>query len=101
MTQTTFRAIMKWINLAVALLIILLATRYLWSRAISEQLGGMHDVTLVGLSLFCVFFGVLTVKSIRRGRGSACRLTSIDLLIATPYNSLLGRNSSVGRAAHS
>ena len=35
MTQTTFRAIMKWINLAVALLIILLATRYLWSRATS------------------------------------------------------------------
>ncbi|MCU1217363.1 hypothetical protein JAK24_13435 [Stenotrophomonas maltophilia] len=69
MTQTTFRAIMKWINLAVALLIILLATRYLWSRATSGQLGGMHDVALVGLSLFCVFFGVLTVQSIRRARG--------------------------------
>ncbi|EMI50816.1 hypothetical protein C405_04027 [Stenotrophomonas maltophilia AU12-09] len=79
MTQTTFRAIMKWINLAVALLIILLATRYLWSRAISEQLGGMHDVTLVGLSLFCVFFGVLTVKSIRRGRGRQGERLQADL----------------------
>ncbi|PTA73654.1 MULTISPECIES: hypothetical protein [unclassified Stenotrophomonas] len=69
MTQATFRASMKWINLAVALLIFLLATRYLWSRASSGQLGAMHDVALAGLSLFCVFFGVLTVQSIRSSRG--------------------------------
>ncbi|MEN5267699.1 hypothetical protein ABE502_01810 [Stenotrophomonas sepilia] len=79
MTQTTFRAIMKWINLAVALLIILLATRYLWSRAISGQLGGMHDVALVGLSLFCVFFGVLTVQSIRRAKSRQGERQQADL----------------------
>lgn len=69
MNLTTFRAIMKWVNLAVALLIIVLAVRYLWGRAMSGQLGGMHDVALVGLSFFCVFFGFVTVQSIRRGRG--------------------------------
>ncbi|KRG51695.1 hypothetical protein ARC23_08270 [Stenotrophomonas beteli] len=64
-----FRAKMKWVNLVVVLLIIILAVRYLWNRAMSGQLGGMHDVALTGFVFFCLFFVFLTVQSIRRGRG--------------------------------
>ena len=39
----------------------------------------MHDVALVGLSLFCVFFGVLTVQSIRRARGRQGERQQADL----------------------
>lgn len=64
-----FRAKMKWVNLVVVLLIIILAVRYLWNRATSGQLGGMHDVALTGFVFFCLFFVFLTLQSIRRGRG--------------------------------
>lgn len=59
---------MKWVNLVVVLLIIILAARYLWSRTMSGQLGGMHDIALTGFVFFCLFLVFLTVQSIRRGR---------------------------------
>ncbi|GAB2313811.1 MULTISPECIES: hypothetical protein [Stenotrophomonas] len=59
---------MKWVNLVVVMLIIILAVRYLWSRTMSGQLGGMHDIALTGFVFFCLFFVFLTVQSIRRGR---------------------------------
>jgi len=59
---------MKWVNLVVVLLIIILAVRYLWSRTMSGQLGGMHDIVLAGFVFFCLFLVFLTVQSIRRGR---------------------------------
>jgi dolichyl-phosphate-mannose--protein O-mannosyl transferase len=68
MSKTTFRATMKWVNLVVVMLIIILAVRYLWSRTMSGQLGGMHDIALTGFVFFCLFFVFLTVQSIRRGR---------------------------------
>ncbi|WP_286071269.1 hypothetical protein [Stenotrophomonas sp. 57] len=68
MNKTTFRGALKWVNLMVVLLIIILAVRYLWSRTTSGQLGGMHDIALTGLVFFCLFFVFLAVQSIRRGR---------------------------------
>lgn len=68
MNKTTFRATVKWVNLVVVLLIIILAVRYLWSRTMSGQLGGMHDIALTGFVFFGLFFVFLTVQSIRRGR---------------------------------
>jgi len=64
-----FRANMKWVNLVVTLLIVILAIRYLWNRGMAGQLGGMHDVALAGFAFFCLFIAFLTVQSIRRGRG--------------------------------
>ncbi|MCU1125827.1 hypothetical protein JAK51_06235 [Stenotrophomonas maltophilia] len=68
MNKTTFRGTLKWVNLVVVLLVIILAVRYLWSRTLSGQLGGMHDSALAGFVFFCLFFVFLTVQSIRRGR---------------------------------
>ncbi|AVO29521.1 hypothetical protein [Stenotrophomonas maltophilia] len=68
MNKTTFRGTLKWVNLVVVLLVIILAVRYLWSRTLSGQLGGMHDIALAGFVFFCLFFVFLTVQSIRRGR---------------------------------